>query len=401
MNKNLITLSLLAIVLCSTVSASEKDKKTEEEKVTPAYVFTDTHVIPVTPVKNQASSGTCWCYSTMGMVEADILKATGKEVDLSEMWVVRYTYLEKVLKYVRMHGKTNLSPGGNAHDVPNMIAKYGIVPESEYRGLNYGTELNKHGEIDAIITSYANTIIRNPNKELSTAWVDGLNAILDTYFGKPVEKFTVDSKEYTPKEYAAALGINPSDYISVTSFTHHPFGTSFPVEIPDNWAWGESINVPIDEMLSLTESAVEAGYTISWGSDVSDKGFKYKDLFAVLPETEVKNMTGSDQAKWTGAKAESIYEFKEIVPEVEVTQESRQKDFDNYTMTDDHGMLILGFATDQKGNKYFKVKNSWGESNDLKGFFYTSYPFFKGRTINVMFNKNALSAAQKAKLNID
>ncbi|MFI3261582.1 MAG: C1 family peptidase [Rikenellaceae bacterium] len=388
MKKLILSVALLSSV--ATLSFAQKKKAATEEK--PAvYQFTDTKVNPVTSVKNQGSSGTCWCYSSLAMVEADILKDKGVDVDLAEMWVVRHAYFEKVVKYIRMHGKTNLGPGGNAHDVPNMIAKYGIVPQDVYEGLEYGTDINKHGEINNLLESFANTIIRNPNKQLSTGWIKALNGILDAYFGELVTEFTVDGKKYTPQSYADALGINPDDYVSYTSYTHHPFGTSFAVEIPDNWMWGESVNVCLDEFMKISEQVIENGYSICWGSDVSDKGFKYADTFAVLPETQIENLKGSDQEKWTGKEAAKFYEFTEIVPEIDVTQEYRQECFDNYVSTDDHGMLIYGLATDQEGNKYFKVKNSWGEKgNALKGHFYTSYPFYAGRTISIMFNKKAL-----------
>lgn len=384
-----LILSALLFSITATLSYAKKKETTEVEKAQ-VYQFTDKVTNPITSVKNQASSGTCWCFATLAMIEADVLKQTGKTLDLSEMWVVRHAYYEKVLKYVRLHGNANLGPGGNAHDVPNMIEKYGIVPDSVYTGLQYGTDTHKHGEIDNTILAYAKAIVSNPNGTLSKSWTAGLDGILDAYFGKCPESFVVDGKTYTPKQYAAELKINPDDYVNYTSYTHHPFGTSFAVEIPDNWAWEESINVPLNEFIKITEQVINAGYTISWGSDVSSKGFKYKDGFAVLPETKVEKMTGSDQEKWNGKDAAAIYEFKEIVPETNVTQEYRQECFNNYESTDDHGMLIYGTATDQKGNNYFKVKNSWGESNPLKGHFYVSYPFYSVRTINILFNKNAL-----------
>lgn len=396
MKRTLLVITLLYISTSGIYAQKKKEQKLETPS--PVYIFTDLKTIPTTSVKNQANSGTCWCYSTLGTVEADILKEKGIDVDLSDMWVVRHTYFEKAVKYVRMHGMANLSQGGNAHDVINMIDKYGIVPESVYSGLQYGTDKNVFGEIDGAIGAYTKVITGNPNGQLSEGWLKGLNGILDAYFGELPAKFTIDGKEYTPKEYADYLGFSSDNYISVTSFSHHPFGTSFAVEIPDNWAWGESLNIPLSDFMQLSEDIVNSGYTLAWGADVSEKGFKYKDTFAVLPETEVKNMTGSDQAKWTGASHSDIFEFKQIAPEIDVTQESRQKWFDNYQTTDDHGMVVCGTATDQNGNKYFKVKNSWGESNPLKGYFYVSYPFYKGKTINILFNKKSLSDIWRSKL---
>ena len=353
---------------------------------TSPYTFTDVKVNPSTSVKNQASSGTCWCFSGIGQIEAELLKAGKGEFDLSEMFVVRYTYFEKALKYARMHGLNGLSQGGQEHDVFNMIEKYGIVPESDYPGLCYGTELHSHGELASVIKAYMDAIISR--KELSTAWQNGLNGILDAYLGAVPQKINYNGKEYTPKEFAEWLGIKSSDFVSVTSYTHHPFYSPFAIEVEDNWAWGVSENIPLDQFMKLLDQTLEDGHTVLWGSDVSEKGFQYNLGFAVFPETQLENMSESEKARWTSLTKDeikkSIYEFKEVVPEKTVTQEERQKAFDNYQTTDDHGMLIVGYATDQNGQKFYKVKNSWGDRGSYKGYFYASVPFVMAKTMCIM-----------------
>ncbi|MBQ4280009.1 MAG: aminopeptidase [Rikenellaceae bacterium] len=397
------SLLLVAALLCVTGSFAKKPAEKEATK-TPPYEFTDIKVIPHTPTKDQASSGTCWSFSTVSVLESDLLRRGKGEHDLSEMWIVRHAYLEKLIKYVRMHGTVNLAGGGAAMDIPLVVAKYGMVPDEAYPGLGYGSDRHNHGELDAVLKAYADAIVRNPNRELSTAWIAGAEGILDAYLGERPGKFTYQGREYTPKSFAAEMGINPDDYISITSFTHHPFYTAFPIEVPDNWAWAPSYNVTLDEMEQIADRALREGYTMCWGADVSDKGFAYAKGFAVLPETSLEAMGPSDQARWTGVKesdrAGKIYEFTEVVPEKEVDQAYRQRVFDNYSTTDDHGMEIVGIAEDQSGRKFYKVKNSWGASQVLGGEFYVSMPFFRAKTINFLVNKAALSDEMAAKLGI-
>ncbi|MDE6483454.1 MAG: C1 family peptidase [Rikenellaceae bacterium] len=400
-----LIIATLALTLALPAVAQKRAKK-EQPKEEQGYVFTDVKINPITDVRNQARSGTCWCFSTMAVLESDALKHGKAEqnIDLSEMWVVRHAYLEKILKYVRMHGKAELGQGGNAHDVPNMIEKYGIVPESVYPGLNYGTDSHVHGEVDGVLKAYADVIVSNPNRTLTTAWIEGVEGILDAYFGKRPETFEIDGKTYTPRSYAEELGFTNSDYIDVTSFSHHPFGEMFALEIPDNWAWGLSYNVPVDDMMAMLDEALENGYTVCWGSDVSEKGFAYTKGFAVLPETDIKAMDNNEQQRWvalTPAERDAqMYKFDKPVPEKKVTQQMRQEMFDNYTTTDDHGMQIFGIAKDQNGNKFYKVKNSWGTSQLYGGCFYVSAPFVAAKTTNLSFNKNALSQATRDKFGI-
>lgn len=380
----------LAFASLASYAKSPKNKK-EDKKPEAAYVFTDIKTSPESSVKNQANSGTCWAFSGLSFIESDLMRQGKGEYDLSEMWISRHTYLGKARKFLRMHGHSNLGQGGATHDVFNVIDEYGIVPESVYSGLNYGTTQHIHGELDAAIIAYMEAIVTNPNRTISTAWEAGLNGILDAYFGVVPETFEYEGKEYTPKSFAAELGIKGSDYQSYSSFTHHPFGEEFAVEVPDNWAWGLSMNVPIDEMIVIIDRAIDKGETVFWASDVSEPGFQYNKGFCVLAEMDVKNIGDSEKAKWSElTEAEmrrEMLKFETAVQEEEVTQESRQKEFDNFQTTDDHGMVITGVAEDQRGNKFYRVKNSWGTDQIYNGYFYVSEAFVKAKTTNFVVRK--------------
>jgi bleomycin hydrolase len=387
---------LLAIVLSATaLSANEPSKE--------GYTFTDTKTVPTTSVKNQASSGTCWSFSTLAFLESEILVAGGPETDLSAMFVVRHAYYDRAVKYVRMHGTSSLSGGASSEDVLICWREHGIVPTEVYGGLNYGEPLHRHGELDAAIKAYCDAIIKNPNKKLSTAWLSGLNAILDAYLGEVPETFTYNGREYTPQSYAASLPIKIDDYVSLTSFTHHPFYTWFVLEVPDNTVWGESFNVPIDEMMSVIEGAVQKGYPVEWASDVSEKGFAWRKGLAVVPDADLERMDDSELARWVALsqaeKDKAIYTLDSPGKEREITQQMRQEAFDNWETTDDHGMEIVGLATDQAGNRYFKVKNSWGTDGHIfGGYLYASYPFVAYKTTGVIINRNTLPKELAKKL---
>ena len=263
------------------------------------YQLTKIYDNPTTSVKDQNRAGTCWSFATLAMIESDLIKkgSVDQSIDLSEMWVVRNAYYEKFVKYVRMQGKINFDEGAYAHDVTNMIEKYGIVRESDYKGLNYGEDNHVHAELSSILKSFAATIITNPNRTLSTAWKPALNGILDAYFGVMPATINVDGKEVTPKQFAADLGIDTEEYVAFASAIHHPFGSKFIYEVPDNWSWGEFNNVELNNFVAIAKEAIKNGYTISWGSDVSDKGFKYNEGYSIYPETEVKSTAGLESAK--------------------------------------------------------------------------------------------------------
>lgn len=359
------------------------------------YIFTDTKTVPATSVKNQASSGTCWSFSGLAFLESEILIAGGSELDLSPMFVVRNAYRDRAVKYVRMHGTSSLSGGAAAEDVLICWRNHGIVPTEVYQGLDYGQDLHRHGELDAVIKGYCDAVIKNPNRKLSTAWLEGLDAILDAYLGKVPETFSYDGKTYSPKSFAESLPVDIDDYVSITSYTHHPFYEWFVVEVPDNTVWGESFNVPLDEMVDVMEYTVDAGHPVLWASDVSEKGFAWRKGFAVIPEADTERMDDSELARWvalSSAEQETaLYRLDRPGKEKAITQEMRQEAFDNWETTDDHGMEIVGLATDQTGGRYFKVKNSWGIGDHIYGgYFYASFPFVAYKTMSVIVNRNVL-----------
>lgn len=359
------------------------------------YQFTVVKENPITPVKNQNNSGTCWSFSALGFIESELIRTGKGEHDLSEMYVVRRNYKDKAVKYIRLHGALNFAQGGSFADVIETINEYGVVPESVYNGLNYGENMHKHGELEAGLSGYLKGIMENNNKKLSTAWANGYDGILDAYFGQLPTQFEYQGKTYTPQTLAKELGLNSDNYISLTSFTHHPFYQPFAIEIPDNWRWSLSYNLPIDEMMNTIDFALENGYTVAWATDVSEVGFTRNGL-GVIPDEEAAENIGSDQAHWLGlSQAERTKTLREKVEqgpvkEKVITQEMRQTTFDNYETTDDHGMQIYGIAKDQAGNKYYMVKNSWGSAGNYNGLWYVSEAFVKFKTMSIMINKDAL-----------
>lgn len=389
-------LTLLFAVTMITLFVWAQDK-------TGAYTFTVVKENPITSIKNQASTSTCWCFSSMGFLESELIKAGKGTYDLSEMYTVRRNYEDKAKKYARLHGNLNFAPGGSFADVIETIDEYGLMPNSAYEGLNYGSKTHNHGELDKILEGYMKGIAGS--KTLSTAWYKGFDGILDAYLGEVPANFTYDGKQYTPQSFAKMLGLKQSDYVSITSFTHHPFYTKFPIEVPDNWRWADSYNVPLNEMIEIINNAIMNGYTVAWGADVSEIGFG-RDGIAIVPDENATENAGTDQAKWLGlSDRERNITLqgkvgKEVMKEKNITQEMRQEAFDNFQTTDDHGMQIYGIAKDQNGNKYYMVKNSWGEAGPYKGIWYASVPFVEYKTLNIMVNKKALPAAIAKKLGL-
>ena len=367
----------------------------------PEYEFTTVKENPITSVKNQYRSGTCWCFSALSFVESEILRTKGVEVDLSEMFVVGKSYRDRAVKYVRLDGHLNFAAGSSFGDVLHVIDDYGIVPQEAMPGFNYGTDKPEHNELDAALKGYVTAIAKNPNKKLTTAWLNGFDGIVEAYFGEYPETFTVAGAEYTPESYRDYLGINYDDYVNISSFTHHPFYEPFIIEVCDNWRWDSAYNLPMDEMMEVMYNAIENGYTIAWGSDVSEKGFTRNGL-AVMPVEEKKTVAGSDQERWVGKAAEKQEEDvkAELPKEQEITQEMRQDGYDRKTTTDDHGMHIYGLAQDQNGTKYFMVKNSWGETGKYKGIWYASDAFVRYKTLNIVVHKDALPKHIAKKLGI-
>ncbi len=393
-------ISLFVFLFSVSLMAQDKEDVKEE-----GYKFTTIVDLPATSVKNQYRSGTCWSFSTLSFLESEMLRMGKDSVNLSEMFVVRHCYSDKATKYVRLHGSLNFAGGGAFGDVTYVLKNYGLVPESVYKGLNYGQDNHVHGEVDEVLKDYVDGVVKNKNKELSTAWHNGFEGILDAYYGELPEEFEVNGKTYTPKTYASEIvGLNADDYVQFTSYTHHPFYKAFVIEVPDNWLWEEVYNLPLDELNQVFQHALKEGYTIAWGADVSEKGFSHSKGIAIVPETDEEDMSDSERSKWEklskSEKKKELYSFDKPVKEKVITQEMRQVDFDNYKTTDDHGLHITGMVKDQNGKIYYKVKNSWATNSKYKGYFYASESFVLYKTMNIMVHKDALSKEIKKKIGI-
>ena len=385
--KFLLAGSILMFSLC----ISAQDNAAENVKPE-GFVFTTVTENPITSVKNQNRSSTCWSFSGLGFLESELLRAGKGEYDLSEMYVVHHTMTDRARNYVRYQGANSFSPGGSFYDVIYCLKNYGLVPQDAMPGIMYGDSLHVHSELDAVAEGYVNAIAKGKSSKLSPVWRDGLSRIYDTYLGELPETFVYEGKTYTPQSFAQMLGLNADDYVSLTSYTHHPFYSQFPLEIQDNWRNGMSYNLPIDELMEVMDNAVNNGYTFAWGSDVSEQGFSRNGI-AVMPDAaKGAELTGSDMARWTGlSPADRRAELtSRPLPELEVTQEMRQQAYDNWETTDDHGMVIYGIAKDQNGKEYYMVKNSWGKSGKYDGIWYASKPFTAYKTMNIVVNKNAI-----------
>tara|TARA_R110002096_G_scaffold436044_1_gene665975 strand:+ start:23767 stop:24945 length:1179 start_codon:yes stop_codon:yes gene_type:complete len=353
------------------------------------FVFETLVDIEATPVKNQGRSGTCWSYATTSFLESEMIRNGKAPVDLSEMFTVRMVYLDKAEKYVRLHGHLNFAQGGALPDVLYVLKKYGAVPQEVYEGLDYGTESNNHGELEALLKAQLDEVIKNPNGTLSPSWKKAFVATLDAYLGEYPEEFEWDGKMYSPRTFADEyIGINADDYVQITSFEHKPFYEQVMIEVPDNWTWGTSYNVPLDNMMEVLNTSLENGYSVSWATDVSEKGFSLKNGLAIVP------LDDSKEAKKTM--------FNGPKPELIVNQEIRQEAYDNFQTQDDHGMQITGMVKDQLGTIYYMVKNSWGdrENPNKTGYIYASETFVKYKSISILVHKDAIPKALKKKLKI-
>ncbi len=399
MKKMILTLALAAFAAASLGAQAPKVKPAD-------YQFTTVKEIPVTSMKNQNRSGTCWCFSALSFLESEVIKAKNLKAeaypDFSEMFVVRHSYHDRAVKFVRLNGYLNMAAGSGFGDVLEVIRDYGLMPQSAYSGMNYGYDLPVQGELDAVLKGYVQAVVKNPNRKLTPVWPKGFDGILDAYLGELPETFVDNGVTYTAESYRDAMGINPDDYVNISSYTHHPFYSQFAIEVEDNWRWGLCYNLPLDEFMAIIDNAVENGYTVLWGGDVSEPGFT-RDGLAVLLDTEAKATTGSDQERWVGKaedKPAADAEKKELPKELQVTQEIRQRMYDEKTSTDDHGMHLYGTAKDQNGTKYYLIKNSWGVTGAYDGTWYMSENFVKGKTLNFVVNKKALPKDIAKKLGI-
>lgn len=380
MNKSIKYFSI-ALLMGMSVSVLAQEAEKEEKK--PVYEITETVNVPHTSVKNQGSSGTCWCFAGMGFVEAELLRIYGKEFDLSEMFTVRKAWAEKVNKFVRMHGNASLSQGGEVCDVLYMIDKYGMMPDADYTGMVIGEERHMHNEMNEVISGLARAVIKNGNRKLSPAYPKALEGVLDAYLGEVPEEFSVDGKTYTAKSFAEAYPLNTDDYIEICAFTNEEPYKPCMVEIPDNWTWTPAYNMSLDEMMEVVDHALEQGYTVGWAQDVSNKGFSRNAGVGIVPEDPKATL------------------WEEVVPEKKITDEDHQKAYDNWETGDDHSMLVVGLAKDQNGTKYYKIKNSWGTANGpYEGYWYCSESYVRLYTIFFTLHKDALPKAMKKNLNL-
>ena len=369
--------------------------------------FTVVKENPITSIKNQNQAGTCWCYSSLAFIESELLRMGKGEYDFSEMFIVHNTYLDRAEKAVRTHGDVSFAQGGSFYDVIYGMEAFGLVPEAEMRpGVMYGMELSNHNELTAVSDAVVAAIAKGHHRSLQVSpdgemlWKKSIEAIHDIYLGERPESFTYEGKEYTPKSFYESLGLNASDYVSLTSFTHHPFYTSFAIEIPDNWRWAQSYNLPIDELMEVFDNAIMEGYTVAWGSDVSEKGFTRQGTGVLPEEPKGADLQGSDMAKWLNLTEEEKKNTPMPSTQKWCTQEERQRAYDNWETTDDHGMQIYGIAKDQNGTEYYMVKNSWGEAGTYKGLWYVSKAFVRYKTMNIIVHKNAIPKDIRKKLNI-
>lgn len=368
------------------------------------YQFTETVNLPATPVKNQASTGTCWCFATTSFLESELLRMGKGTYDLSEMFIVRQKYMNQLQDNYLREGKGNIGQGSLSHTYKHAFDQVGVVPEEAYTGINYNSETHSHGELTKYLRALADVAVKQRHR--SPEYYKLIDNLFDTYLGKLPETFTYNGKQYTPQTFAASLGLNMDDYIELTSFTHHPYYKKFDVEVPDNWEHELIYNLPLDELMSVIDHSLNKGYTVCWDGDVSEKGFSFKNGVAINPEvTKVEDLSGTDRARFekmdTNGRLEEVYKFEQPYPEVNVTPEVRQQGFESFVTTDDHLMHITGIAKDQNGTKYYITKNSWGtDRNKFGGYLNMSGSFVRAKTIYIMVHKDAIPNDIRKKLGL-
>ena len=382
----------IALALLTISASASFAQETITNKTGSKYTFKTIFELPASGVRDQCKTATCWSFSTLSMLESELLRTGKGNHDLSEMYVVRWGYVEKAINYIRMNGKCNFEQGGEGHDIPYIVSKYGIVPEEVYKGLEYGQARHNHDEMLALLQGMMEKLKTNPGGTYSKVWTQAVEGVLDAYLGKLPKTFQYRGKEFTPKSFAESLGLNMDNYVALTSFTHHPNNKPFTIEVPDNWSMQQAYNITLDELTQTTIDALKNGYSVAWAADVSEKGFSFRDGLGIIPvnDTLVKKK-GDDSRFFNDAGAmRSGSAFDQPYPEKSITVELRQEEFDKQLTTDDHGMHITGLLTDQNGTRYFKVKNSWGTGNYCGGYLYVSEAYFKLKTISIMLHRDAI-----------
>lgn len=402
MNKFLL---MAVAAVCSLPAMAQDAKKVPADSL----VFTTVLENPVTSIKNQNNSGTCWSYSALAFLESEVLKKdpSKKDIDLCESFLVSKTYTDRADRNVRTHGDASFSQGGSFYDAIFCMERYGFIPEGimPYPITPYGDSLFNFTNFFPPMEAYIKAVSGSNAKKLNPMWKKDVQSMIDNYFGECPTEFEYKGKKYTPQSFVKDyLQLDPNDYVSLTSYTHHPFYTQFVLEIQDNWRWATSYNLPLDEFMRVMEEGVKNGYTFAWGADVSEDGFSRRTgknkCVATVPDTKATAGVGSDQSRWTGEKAGAKIAQADAAGEKVITQEMRQEGYDNWTTTDDHGMQIYGIAKDQNGKEYFMMKNSWGEYGPYKGFWYVSKPYVAYKTMNIVINKNAIPKDIRKKLGI-
>lgn len=378
-----------SFTLCAQDNLINALSKNVSENSKQGFSFTPVINVECTSVKNQGRSGTCWSYSGNSFLESEMIHKGKKPVDLAEIYTARCAYLEKAINYVRMHGSVNWGDGGELHDVTNMYAKYGAIPQDVYTGLIPGVQYNDFSKMQAELKPFLDSIIKQ--EKIDPKWQTAFIAIMDKHLGKVPETFTYNGKTYTPQTFAKEIvGLDAADYVEVSSFTMSPYYQKMFFPVPDNWSFDMVYNVKLNELTDIIDNALKAGYTVGWASDVSEKYFSWKNGVAFVPVKSMDEMTSEEQkALFAGPK-----------PEAEITEQLRQEAFDNYETQDDHGMQIVGISKDQNGKEYYVVKNSWGASNDYKGYLYVTKNYVKYKTTAIMVNKGGLTKDMKKKLKV-